>query len=75
MSGSVQYNGKTFSEFVAERTAAYVDQHDQHLSVLTVQETLEFAHACAGAKPDFISWKELNDLQCVQAVVAIKTCQ
>jgi ABC-type multidrug transport system ATPase subunit len=67
VSGNVLYNGKAFNEFVVERTAAYVDQHDQHLAVLTVQETLEFAHACSGSKPDFLSWKELNELQYVPA--------
>ncbi|WIA20601.1 hypothetical protein OEZ85_004985 [Tetradesmus obliquus] len=62
VSGAVQYNGKDFSQFVVERTAAYVDQHDNHLPVLTVGETLEFAHACAGARPDFISKEELADV-------------
>jgi hypothetical protein len=37
-------------------------QHDNHLPVLTVGETLEFAHACAGARPDFISKEELADV-------------
>ena len=32
-SGSVLYNGEGFKDFFPERTAAYVDQVGQHLSV------------------------------------------
>lgn len=62
VNGRVCYNGKSFDQFVVERTAAYVDQHDNHLPVLTVGETLGFAHACAGARPDFISKKEVAEM-------------
>jgi hypothetical protein len=44
------------------RFCAPAVQHDNHLPVLTVGETLEFAHACAGARPDFISKEELKDV-------------
>jgi len=37
-------------------------QFDRHLPVLTVAETLEFAHACAGKRPDFISKQELKEV-------------
>ena len=36
-------------------------QYDEHLPVLTVAETLEFAHACAGKRPDFISKDQLKE--------------
>uniref|UniRef100_A0AAV1TY87 ABC transporter domain-containing protein n=1 Tax=Peronospora matthiolae TaxID=2874970 RepID=A0AAV1TY87_9STRA len=49
--GEITYNGvpqtallKRLPQFVA-----YVAQHDQHFPTLTVQETLEFAHAFCGA--------------------------
>jgi hypothetical protein len=37
-------------------------QYDRHLPVLTVAETMEFAHACAGKRPDFISKQELKEV-------------
>jgi hypothetical protein len=37
-------------------------QFDRHLGVLTVAETLEFAHACAGKRPDFISKDTLKEV-------------
>lgn len=36
MSGSVTYNGYSTEEFVVQRTAAYVDQQDNHIAELTV---------------------------------------
>ena len=29
--GKVTYNGHTFNDFLAQRTAAYVEQEDQHM--------------------------------------------
>lgn len=37
-------------------------QYDRHLPVLTVAEALEFAHACAGKRPDFVSKQELKEV-------------
>lgn len=37
------YNGHEMNEFVPERTAAYISQHDLHLGEMTVRETLEFS--------------------------------
>ncbi|KAG2452157.1 hypothetical protein HYH02_003189 [Chlamydomonas schloesseri] len=45
-SGDVRYNGAQLDEFNVRRTAAYVDQIDNHNPNLTVRETLDFAHAC-----------------------------
>ena len=38
--GDVRYNGYGFDECVVGRTAAYVDQNDNHIAELTVRETL-----------------------------------
>lgn len=38
--GKVTYNGYEFDECVVGRTAAYVDQMDNHIAELTVRETL-----------------------------------
>jgi hypothetical protein len=37
MSGTVTYNGYSTDEFVVQRTAAYVDQQDNHIAELTVR--------------------------------------
>ncbi|XP_078165731.1 ABC transporter G family member 36-like isoform X2 [Carex rostrata] len=48
VSGEVTYNGHEMSEFVPERSAAYISQHDQHIGELTVRETLAFSARCQG---------------------------
>ena len=40
MKGDVTYNGYGFDECIVGRTAAYVDQNDNHIAELTVRETL-----------------------------------
>ena len=35
-SGSVSYNGRSLDEFVIQRTAAYIEQRDNHIAELTV---------------------------------------
>eukprot|EP00850_Spirogloea_muscicola_P010335 SM000060S19667 [mRNA] locus=s60:404941:415471:- [translate_table: standard] len=47
--GRTTYNGRGFKEFVPQRTAAYVDQVDNHIGELTVRETFDFAARCQGA--------------------------
>ena len=42
--GEVTYNGYGFDECVVGRTAAYVDQNDNHIAELTVRETLVRMH-------------------------------
>jgi hypothetical protein len=47
--GGLQYNGLTpGSDFVVERCASYISQHDVHIGELTVEETLMFAAECLG---------------------------
>ncbi|GAB4850125.1 transcription factor [Ancistrocladus abbreviatus] len=43
VSGRVTYNGHDMHEFVPQRTAAYISQHDAHLGELTVRETLTYS--------------------------------
>mmetsp|Transcript_4643 Transcript_4643/g.13342 ORF Transcript_4643/g.13342 Transcript_4643/m.13342 type:complete len:1521 (-) Transcript_4643:659-5221(-) len=45
-SGEVKYNGLTTQEFCVERAIGLVDQYDDHLPMMTVRETLEFARKC-----------------------------
>ncbi|KAG6718028.1 hypothetical protein I3842_04G130500 [Carya illinoinensis] len=47
-SGNVTYNGHEMREFVPQRTAAYVSQHDLHIAEMTVRETLAFSARCQG---------------------------
>lgn len=35
-------------EFVPQRTAAYISQHDLHIGEMTVRETLAFSARCQG---------------------------
>jgi ABC-type multidrug transport system ATPase subunit len=35
-------------DFVPQRTAAYVSQHDLHIGEMTVRETLAFSARCQG---------------------------
>ncbi|KAG8051397.1 hypothetical protein GUJ93_ZPchr0001g32820 [Zizania palustris] len=48
VSGKVTYNGHGMHEFVPQRTAAYISQHDLHIGEMTVRETLAFSARCQG---------------------------
>ncbi|KAJ8768124.1 hypothetical protein K2173_021064 [Erythroxylum novogranatense] len=48
VSGKVSYCGHEFSEFVSQKTCAYISQHDLHFGEMTVRETLDFAGRCLG---------------------------
>ncbi|XP_025606422.1 pleiotropic drug resistance protein 1 [Arachis hypogaea] len=47
-SGRVTYNGHGVEEFVAQRSSAYIGQHDNHIGEMTVRETLAFSARCQG---------------------------
>ena len=49
INGDITYNGKSFDQFVVERSAGYVEQTDQHYAALTVRETFDFAASCQGS--------------------------
>ncbi|XP_020591940.1 ABC transporter G family member 44-like [Phalaenopsis equestris] len=59
VSGNVTYNGHTMDEFVPQRTAAYISQHDLHLGEMTVRETLSFSARCQGVGNRFDLLTEL----------------
>ncbi|KAF4388700.1 hypothetical protein G4B88_018977 [Cannabis sativa] len=48
VTGKVTYCGHEFSEFVPQRTCAYISQHDLHYGEMTVHETLDFSGRCLG---------------------------
>ncbi|KAJ8773915.1 hypothetical protein K2173_009346 [Erythroxylum novogranatense] len=48
VSGNVTYNGHGMNEFIPQRTAAYISQHDLHIGEMTVRETLAFSARCQG---------------------------
>ncbi|KAE7997399.1 hypothetical protein FH972_002039 [Carpinus fangiana] len=58
-SGNVSYNGHDMQEFVPQRTAAYVSQHDLHIAEMTVRETLAFSARCQGVGPRYEMLAEL----------------
>ncbi|KAK4419344.1 ABC transporter G family member 39 [Sesamum alatum] len=47
-SGKITYCGHEFSEFVPQKTCAYISQHDLHQGEMTVRETLDFSGRCLG---------------------------
>ncbi|XP_039012083.1 pleiotropic drug resistance protein 3-like [Hibiscus syriacus] len=48
VTGEISYNGYKFTEFVPQNTSAYISQYDQHISEMTVRETLDFSARCQG---------------------------
>ncbi|TKW32265.1 hypothetical protein SEVIR_2G157400v4 [Setaria viridis] len=60
VSGRVTYNGHGMEEFVPERTAAYISQHDLHIAEMTVRETLAFSARCQGVGSRFDMLMELS---------------
>ncbi|KAL1829193.1 hypothetical protein ACET3Z_007605 [Daucus carota] len=58
-SGKVTYNGHTMKEFVPQRTAAYISQHDLHIGEMTVRETLAFSARVQGVGSRFEMLAEL----------------
>ncbi|KAL5538741.1 hypothetical protein UlMin_046004 [Ulmus minor] len=59
-SGSMTYNGHGMNEFVPERTAAYISQHDVHIGEMTVRETLAFSARCQGVGSRYDMLEELS---------------
>ncbi|CAO2175421.1 unnamed protein product [Urochloa humidicola] len=60
VTGKVTYNGHEMTEFVPERTAAYISQHDLHIAEMTVRETLAFSARCQGVGSRFDMLTELS---------------
>ncbi|MBA0756002.1 hypothetical protein Gogos_021194 [Gossypium gossypioides] len=59
-SGTVTYNGHEMNEFVPQRTAAYISQHDLHIGEMTVRETLAFSARCQGVGDRYDMLAELS---------------
>ncbi|KAJ4840742.1 transcription factor, partial [Turnera subulata] len=59
-SGRVTYNGHEMDEFVPQRTATYISEHDLHLGEMTVRETLAFAARCQGVGHRYYMLEELS---------------
>lgn len=59
-SGRITYNGHDMNEFVPQRTAAYVSQHDLHIGEMTVRETLAFSARCQGVGSRYEMLAELS---------------
>ncbi|KAK4798053.1 hypothetical protein SAY86_030379 [Trapa natans] len=58
--GRVTYNGHGLNEFVPQRTAAYISQHDLHIGEMTVRETLSFSARCQGVGSRYDMLAELS---------------
>ncbi|KAF2321532.1 hypothetical protein GH714_000330 [Hevea brasiliensis] len=48
LSGRVTYNGHGMNDFLPQRTAAYISQHDTRIGEMIVRETLAFSARCEG---------------------------
>ncbi|XP_065867193.1 pleiotropic drug resistance protein 1-like [Euphorbia lathyris] len=59
-SGRVTYNGHELDEFIPQRTAAYISQHDIHIAEMTVRETLAFSARCQGVGTRYDLLAELS---------------
>ncbi|CAB4272708.1 unnamed protein product [Prunus armeniaca] len=59
LSGRVTYNGHEMNEFVPQKTAAYISQHDLHVGEMTVRETLAFSARCQGVGTRYDMLSEL----------------
>ncbi|XP_009616095.1 pleiotropic drug resistance protein 1-like [Nicotiana tomentosiformis] len=60
VTGKVTYNGHELHEFVPQRTAVYISQHDLHIGEMTVRETLEFSARCQGVGSRYEMLAELS---------------
>ncbi|RVX20123.1 Pleiotropic drug resistance protein 2 [Vitis vinifera] len=60
MTGKITYCGHEFSEFVPQRTCAYISQHDLHYGEMTVRETLNFSGRCLGVGTRYEMLVELS---------------
>ncbi|XP_050205487.1 pleiotropic drug resistance protein 2-like [Mercurialis annua] len=60
VSGKITFCGHEFSEFVPQRTCAYISQHDLHSGELTVRETLNFSGRCLGVGSRYEMLLELS---------------
>ncbi|CBI17068.3 unnamed protein product, partial [Vitis vinifera] len=60
ITGKITYCGHEFSEFVPQRTCAYISQHKLHHGEMTVHETLNFSGRCLGVGTRYEMLVELS---------------
>ncbi|KAG9146581.1 hypothetical protein Leryth_014602 [Lithospermum erythrorhizon] len=60
VTGTVTYCGQEMSEFIPQKTCAYISQHDLHHGEMTVRETLDFARRCLGVGTRYELLEELR---------------
>ncbi|KDP34703.1 hypothetical protein JCGZ_10908 [Jatropha curcas] len=60
VTGKVTYCGHELSEFVPQRTCAYIGQRDLHYGEMTVRETLDFSGRCLGVGTRYDLLSELS---------------
>ncbi|XP_042755335.1 pleiotropic drug resistance protein 2 [Lactuca sativa] len=60
VTGEVTYCGHRMSEFIPQRTCAYISQHDFHNGEMTVRETFDFAGRCLGVGTRYDLLEELS---------------
>lgn len=48
------------TEFVPQRSSAYISQHDLHIGEMTVRETLAFSARCQGVGASYEMLAELS---------------
>ncbi|CAD5163531.1 unnamed protein product [Musa acuminata subsp. malaccensis] len=58
--GKITYCGHELSEFVPQRTCAYISQLDIHNGEMTVRETLDFSGRCLGVGTRYEMLSELS---------------
>lgn len=58
--GKITYCGHEFSEFIPQKTCAYISQHDLHHGEMTVRETLDFSARCLGVGSRYEGLAELS---------------
>ncbi|QCD97794.1 ATP-binding cassette [Vigna unguiculata] len=58
--GKVTYNGHGMNEFIPQKTAAYVSQHDLHIGEMTVRETMAFSARVQGVGPRYDMLTEVS---------------
>nr|XP_043614573.1 ABC transporter G family member 35-like [Erigeron canadensis] len=46
--GEITYNGHKLTEFIPQKTSAFISQNDVHVGEMTVKETLDFSARCQG---------------------------
>ncbi|XP_055830839.1 pleiotropic drug resistance protein 2-like [Solanum dulcamara] len=60
VNGRISYCGHELSDFIPQRTCAYISQHDIHHGEMTVRETLDFAGRCLGVGTRYELLTELS---------------